>query len=135
MKITLALIVSLFIVGTAWAEDGTAKDAPKGKQIFLDKKCNQCHSIESEGIMKKTPSTSKTGPPDLSAVGAEVKPGFIAKYLQKDAELHGKKHMIKFSGTDEDLKTLTSYLEGLKSKKDVKEMKEMKDTKESKEKK
>jgi mono/diheme cytochrome c family protein len=132
MKITLALIISLFVIGSAWAADGTAKDAsvPKGKAVFLDKKCNQCHSIESEGVTKKTPGPTKPGgPPDLSSVGADVKPGFIAKYLQKDADLHGKKHMIKFAGSDDDLKALSSYLEGLKTKKDVKTTKEMKDTK------
>ncbi|HLP16839.1 MAG TPA: cytochrome c [Bacteroidota bacterium] len=127
MKVTLALIVSLFIIGTAWAEEGAAKTAaPKGKQIFLDKKCNQCHSIESEGVMKKTPSTSKTGPPDLSNVGSDLKASDIEKFLKKETDLHGKKHMMKFAGTDEDLKTLASYLEGLKSKKDAKETKEKK---------
>ena len=122
MKITLALIVSLFIVGTAWAAE-EAKEAPKGKQVFLDKKCNQCHAIESEGITKKTPSTSKSGPPDLSAVGSDVKPGFIEKYLNKEADLHGKKHMMKFAGSPEDLKALASYLEGLKGKAEAKEKK------------
>lgn len=133
MKITFALIVSLFVIGSAWAQDAAGKAAPKtGKQIFLDKKCNQCHSIESEGITKKTPSTAKSGPPDLSNVGAEVKPGFVAKYVTKEADLHGKKHMIKFMGTDEELKTLSAYLEGLKTKADVKAPKEMKDSKETK---
>ncbi|MGE5316143.1 MAG: c-type cytochrome [Acidobacteriota bacterium] len=131
MKLTLALLVSLFVIGTAWAEDSSSKDTPKGKQVFLDKKCNQCHSIQSDGIAKKG-AVTKAGPPDLSAVGADMKADDIEKYLKKETDLHGKKHGMKFSGSETDLKELASYLEGLKTKKDTKDMKEMKDTKESK---
>lgn len=134
MKLLIALLMGLFLIGSAVAQEKAVKEAPasKGKQIFVEKKCVGCHSIEAEGLTKKTPSTTKSGPPDLSAVGADVKPGFIAKYLSKEADLHGKKHMMKFAGSDEDLKTLASYLEGLKGKKEMKEMKEMKETKEKK---
>lgn len=116
MKLLITLLMGLFFIGSAFAQDAAPKAAPTGKQIFQDKKCGGCHSIEAEGIVKKTPAT-KTGPPDLSAVGADAKPGFIAKYLSKEADLHGKKHMMKFAGTPEELKTLASYLEGLKGKK------------------
>ena len=61
--------------------------------------------------------------PDLSAVGADAKPGFIAKFLAKETDLHGKKHMGTFKGTDDEQKTLVSYLESLKGKKEVKDAK------------
>jgi len=113
MNVFITLLMGFFFVGAAFAED--AAPASAGKKIFMDKKCSGCHSIEAEGIVKKTPAT-KTGPPDLSAVGAEVKSGFIAKYLMKEADIKGKKHMMKFAGTPEELKTLAGYLEGLKGK-------------------
>ena len=122
MKILVTLLMGLFIIGTAFAQEAAVKTMPasNGKQIFIDKKCVGCHTIEAEGIMKKTPTTKMIGP-DLSAVGTDAKPGFIAKYITKDADLHGKKHMIKFAGTDDELKTVVSYLEGLKGKKDAKD--------------
>jgi mono/diheme cytochrome c family protein len=134
MKMMITLLMGVFFVGAAFAQEAAKKEAPamSGKQIFIDKKCVGCHSIEAEGIVKKTPSTVKNAPPDLSAVGADAKPGFLAKYITKEADLHGKKHMIKFAGTDAELKTLTAYLEGLKGKKEMKEMKEMPAPKEKK---
>jgi mono/diheme cytochrome c family protein len=113
MKLLITLLMGFFFVGSALASEDAPASA--GKKIFTEKKCNGCHSIEAEGIVKKTAAT-KTGPPDLSAVGASAKPGFIAKYLMKEADVKGKKHMMKFAGTPEELKTLAEYLEGLKGK-------------------
>ena len=126
MKIFVTLLMGLFFVGSAFAQ--TAAPVSKGKQLFTEKKCVSCHTIESEGIAKKSP-TAKMNGPDLSAAGTDAKPGFIAKFLAKETDLHGKKHMSTLKGTDDETKTLVAYLEGLKGKKEVKEMKEVKDAK------
>lgn len=72
-------------------------------------------SVGAVGIVKKTPSTSKQGLPDLSTVGSRHAPGFIAKFIKTEDTLNGKKHLIKFNGNDDQLKTLSQWLEGLKT--------------------
>jgi hypothetical protein len=47
--------------------------------------------------------------------GSRHAPGFIAKFIMKEDTLHGKKHLIKFNGGDDELKTLSQWLEGLKA--------------------
>ena len=87
-----------------------AEDAP-GKQLFMDNKCNTCHSIESQTI-KKTLASSKA--PDLSNVGSEQKVEWMVQFLQKKVDKNGKKHMKLWTGKEEDLKTLTEWLATLK---------------------
>ena len=115
---TIALAVTLACnVLTAFAQDSKSKEEKKldGKTIFLDKKCSGCHSIEAAGITKKTSSSSKTGPPDLSDEGSKHDSTFLVNWLQKKETLHGKKHLLKFAGSDEELKALVQWLATLKS--------------------
>jgi len=105
---TLALFGFVLFFAMPVSADETA-----GKKIFLDNKCNTCHSIESQEI-KKTLATSKA--PDLSNVGAERKGDWIIEFLQKKVDLNGKKHMKAWTGKEEDLKTLAVWLETLKKK-------------------
>lgn len=111
-----AILISCLLSGSA-AQETKGKQDKKiaGKIIFLDKKCSGCHSIEAAGITKKTGSASKTGPPDLSTVGMKHNAAFLTKFLQRNETVNSKKHLIKFSGNDEDLDTLTTWLESLKS--------------------
>ncbi|GEM_PF-4873623 len=90
--------------------------AASGKQIFLDNKCATCHSIESQGI-DRTGSGTVGGiiPPDLSIVGTKHSSSWMQSWLLKEEEMNGKKHLKKFGGSDEDLKTLTNWLASLKS--------------------
>lgn len=110
---SIIVLLVLFVISTLsfFAQDKAAE----GKDLFVEKKCNGCHSVTVAGITKKAPSTSKQGPPDLSTVGSQHAPGFIAKFITKEDTLHGKKHLIKFNGNDEELKTLSEWLENLKA--------------------
>ncbi|MBI5463790.1 MAG: c-type cytochrome [Ignavibacteriales bacterium] len=90
-----------------------------GKIVFVDKKCGGCHSVEAAGIVKKSASTSKQGPPDLSTVGTSVDSAFIAKFLKKDTTLNGKKHLIRFNGSQEDFTALIQWLTSLKAPADT----------------
>lgn len=129
-----ALAVALAMTGVAKAAD----EEPAGKKLFLDNKCNSCHTIASQGVEKKSSaeaeeakdaketkdakegeakeeaSASKKKVPDLGGVGVERKADWITKYLQKTEAINGKKHMKKFRGTDEELATLAAWLESLK---------------------
>ncbi len=122
------VLVLAFGVLVASAED--AKE-PAGKRLFLTYKCNSCHTIDSVGVAKRaaaeekaettaTPAstTPKKKPPDLSSVGLDVKADWIAKYMKKlETTKDGKKHMKLFKGTDEELATLSTWLETMKAEK------------------
>ena len=84
---------------------------PAGQKLFMDKKCNTCHSIDSLKITKKMASSKA---PDLSNVGAEQTAEWIAKWLKKEVDLKGKKHTAAFTATPEETKTLSEWLATLK---------------------
>ena len=108
----MSAFLTFWLFSTATAQETKAKDEKKldSKAIFLNKKCNTCHSVEAVGITKKTSSSTKTGPPDLSAEGSKRDSTFLANWLQKKETLHGKKHLLKFAGSDEEFKALVQWL-------------------------
>lgn len=112
-KSLISFVSALFlfaIVSFAAAQD----TEPAGKKIFLDQKCNLCHSIDSQSIAKKT-ATSKA--PDLSNVGSTQSAEWIAKFMTKEESLENKKHPKGWTGKKEDLTTLSTWLATLKKAK------------------
>lgn len=85
-----------------------------GKDIFLQSKCNKCHTIESQTIVRDGKPPEGKQPPDLSGVGLKHDAGWMQKWLLKEVEMNDKKHIKKFSGTDDELRTLTTWLASLK---------------------
>jgi cytochrome c551/c552 len=86
--------------------------AADGKAIFLDKKCNTCHSIDSQGVAK---TSDKIKAPDLSNAGGMIQSADWAKsFLTKQVEKDGKKHLREWKGTDEELNTVVQWLVSLK---------------------
>mgnify|MGYP003502402314 FL=1 len=80
-----------------------------GKKVFVDNKCNMCHTVTSAGIESK-----KSDAVDLSTVGKDRTVEFLTKYLKKEAKLNDKDHKSSFKGTDEDLAKLVEWLSTLK---------------------
>lgn len=126
MKEYLALLIKFFciIVFSGYillAQEVKQRDAktPEGKKIFLENKCQSCHSVQTAQIVRKTEDTESTElkPPDLSGVGLEHKAEWLMRYLQKKEKLDGEKHPKRFRGNDEELGTLTKWLETLKTDK------------------
>ena len=78
-----------------------------GKQIFLDQKCNMCHTVSSAGI---TP-TSKIKAPDLAGLASKEDATWLGKFLRKAADKNGKKHIKPFTGSDEELGALIAWLQ------------------------
>jgi mono/diheme cytochrome c family protein len=117
MKKQLGLVwifsfVFVFIVSFVSISIAADTAAPAaGQKLFMDKKCNTCHSIDSLKITKKLASSKA---PDLSKVGAEQNAEWIQKWLKKEVELHGKKHTPAWAGTPEEAKTLSEWLATLK---------------------
>jgi cytochrome c5 len=79
-----------------------------GKAIFLAQKCDMCHSVSTAGIEAKSKAMKA---PDLAGVvTAEHDAKWIGEFLHKQADLNGKKHGKTFTGSDEELKALISWL-------------------------
>ena len=127
MVATLAAIVALAFAATAGAQEAK----PDGKALFLDKKCNSCHTIKALGIQKRTAAAAgekkeaegatvtKTKTHDLSSVGVDLKADWMTKFLKRlEATKGGKKHML-FKGTDEELAAIAAWLEEQKAPKAV----------------
>jgi hypothetical protein len=107
--ILLLSVAILFLIGIS-AQLALADDAP-GKKLFLDQKCNTCHSVESQGITK-TMASSKAS--DLSDVGSKRTEEWLTKWMKKEQDVDGKKHSKTWSGTDADLTTLVQWMGTLK---------------------
>ena len=127
LAIALAVLMTCFGLWPAAA----ASAAEDGKQIFLKKECNECHTVKAAGIEKlpakeggakgdeeegEEAGEEETKPPDLSGVGKEHDHDWIAKWLQKKvANDKGKKHRKRFKGSDAELDALASFLATLKT--------------------
>lgn len=121
MKLPILAVV-MTVGAVALSTAAWAGKAPDGKPVFLKYKCNSCHSIDAASIAKKAlpddgATASKMKPPDLSGVGLEKKADWIALFMQKKEKLDGEFHPKKFRGTDSELKTLTGWLETMKTEK------------------
>ncbi len=110
---SILFLAVLTISGLLLASMMAAAQAPDGKALFVDGKCNMCHSIDSQGIEKKLKSGKGH---DLSTVGSDRDPAWLRKWLKKEIELEGKKHEKAFKGTDAELDTLINWLGTLKKK-------------------
>ena len=102
-----ALVSATLLAGTALMAADAGGAARDGKQIFLDQKCNMCHAVSSAGI---TP-TSKIKAPDLAGLASKEEAAWLTKFLKKDADKNGKKHIKNFTGSDEELATLVAWLQ------------------------
>jgi len=121
-KISMTVLALCVAASPALAGGGESAKAPNGKPVFSKFKCNSCHAIESQAIVKKADPTEKDDetarkPPDLSGVGVKRNATWIQGYLLKKEMIETRKHTKKFRGTDGELKTLAGWLESLKDEK------------------
>lgn len=94
------------VTAPALAESPVSLD---GQEVFMGQKCNLCHSIEAADIEAKTKSDKLKGP-DLSEVTERHEDDWLAKYLRKEEDLEGKQHTKAFTGSDEELGAMISWL-------------------------
>jgi len=102
----ISAIVALFAIAFSFAQD----QGIDGKKIFVDAKCNSCHTVTSMEITSK-----KDDATDLSNAGALGDAQLIKSYLMKEAKINDKEHKMKFKGTDEELNGLVNWLLTLKT--------------------
>ena len=97
-------------------QPASAAASSPGLTAFVDLKCSLCHSIESQGVERKSKS-EKTKGPDLSTIGATHDAAWLAKFIRKEvANADGKKHEKDFKGTPEQLQQIAEFLASLKTK-------------------
>lgn len=111
-SITPLLVMSFFLI-LSWNPAASAGEEP-GKQLFLDNKCNMCHSIEALEI-ERTSSSDKLKAVDLSTVGDDLDLEWAVKFLMKEIEREGALHKKTFKGTKDDATTIANWLMTLKT--------------------
>lgn len=101
----ISAIVALFAFAFSFSQDQDL-DA---KQIFIDSKCNNCHTVTSNKMTSK-----KDDATDLSNVGSSGDAQLIKSYLLKEAKINEQEHKIKFKGSEAKLNALVNWLLTLK---------------------
>jgi cytochrome c553 len=107
MKKSASILLVFFFLVLSSSLTGQTQDHP-GKKIFMDSKCQTCHSIESQNLTTKAKKSV-----DLSNVGAIYRANFLEKYLMKQEKLNDKQHPQAFKGSNEDLHQLAEFLQTL----------------------
>ncbi|MFH1502465.1 MAG: cytochrome c [Candidatus Eisenbacteria bacterium] len=113
-----ALLVSLVPAAFAGAKEAEEPVRPAGERIFLEAKCNMCHTVVAAGIGE--PRVTEEGedvslPPDLSVTGSSRVAEWLDLYLLKKEAIDGSKHKKKFKGSDEERSLLVKWLVSLKA--------------------
>ncbi len=85
-----------------------------GPELFKTHKCNSCHTLKASGIALTPGSDVDKDAPDLSKIGSKYDKKAIALWLLKKSDHKGVKHKKLFEGSTDDLKAISSWLEGLK---------------------
>lgn len=112
-KIFAVLICSVFVASFILNAQESTKDKD-GKTVFLEAKCNTCHSISSFEIEAKNKSANNKAP-DLSKIEIKYEKDFLKKYLHKEESINDKKHPVVFKGTDDELGILLDFILSLKA--------------------
>lgn len=105
------LVLAVFCITLIWvlkAQDEQNK-ANLGKELFVNSKCNTCHSVGVWNIEQKNKSPNNKAP-DLSKSKSDLDKELLRKYLLKEESLNDKKHPVAFKGSEEDLQTLVEEL-------------------------
>jgi len=107
-KLIYLFLILIVIVSIIQVDNINARSAQKdGAKLFVDMKCNSCHSVESFNIELKNKNSKA---PDLSNIGSTRTPDFLFKYLRKEIEINGKKHGVSFIGNDSELGDLVCWM-------------------------
>lgn len=108
---TLSILLTVLLLAVLYSGPAAGQAKLDGKAIFMAQKCNMCHSIPTAAITKTTKSEKMAGP-DL--VNVKTDAGTLAKYLRKQADIKGKKHVKAFTGSDEELGAMIAWIQAQK---------------------
>lgn len=108
---TLSVLLTVLLLAVLYAGPAAGQAKLDGKAIFLAQKCNMCHSVPPATIVKTTKSEKMAGP---DIVNVKTDAATLNKYLRKQADLNGKKHVKAFTGSDEELGALIAWIQAQK---------------------
>jgi cytochrome c553 len=111
--LTTQVLMAALLMTLAWTPSVSAEESP-GKQLFLDNKCNMCHSVDALEI-ERTSTSDKMKAKDLSTVGDELELEWAVKFIKKEVEREGKTHKKIFKGSDDDAAAIAAWLLTLKT--------------------
>jgi mono/diheme cytochrome c family protein len=106
MRVILMVTICLGLVGTASAQDATAK----GEQVFAAQKCSLCHSIAGKGNAKGS----------LDGVGSKLSADELrswitdAKGMTAKTKATRKPEMKAYALPKDDVDALVAYMQTLK---------------------
>ena len=122
--LALAFVIALSLVADFGASENVVSVATAGldgKEVFLKYKCNNCHAVSTADIVAKTKSKA----PDLVDVTVRHEKPWIRRFIRQndvhvscpkvDSSRDGKKHAIKFNGTQEEEGALIDWLDKQRS--------------------
>jgi len=107
MKRNVVFTAFLVVVVLAAFSIGPSASAVDGKEIFLAQKCNMCHSVSTAGI-ERTTKSEKMAAKDLINIDKDA--AALTKYIKKETDLDGKKHGKAWTGTDEELGAVVTWI-------------------------
>jgi mono/diheme cytochrome c family protein len=124
MKLFAAILTAVMCVvllvalpAAAEAPKSAPAAAPKtldGKELFLSQGCNTCHAVSTAGVTAKMKGSKA---PDLATLTTKREPQWLSDFLrQQQADSAGKTHPKAFTGSDEQLGALLSWLEEQRKK-------------------
>ena len=96
----LVVMLSLVIVAEAWPQTDSDRIS-RGKQIYSDKQCALCHTIQGKG--------GKSGP-DLSDVGRKRDAQWLERFLMSPSTVIPKAKMPSLKGGADERQALVAYL-------------------------
>jgi CxxC motif-containing protein (DUF1111 family) len=102
----ISAIVALFAFAFSFSQDQDLN----GKQVFIDAKCNNCHTVASMEITSK-----KTEATDLSNAGSFGNAQLMKSYLLKEEKIDDQLHKVAFKGSEAELNVLSEWLASLKT--------------------
>jgi len=108
---TVSVVVAVLLLAAFYSGPAAGQAKLDGKAIFLAQKCNMCHSVSTAGIEATTKSEKMKGP-DLVNIKTDAK--VLAEFLRKKADIKGKKHAKAFTGSDEEIGALISWIQAQK---------------------
>lgn len=112
MKNVISYLMFVFAVVFLFGLAYSYNVGDEGKQLFIDQKCNMCHTVEVVNIESR-----KKDATDLSIIGDNYDADLLAKYLLKEEKIDDEIHKSVWKGTDDDLKKISEWLASLKSQK------------------
>lgn len=109
LVVAVPAVVAVLLTSSAAAPTAAADPPLDGQAIFLAQKCNLCHTVSSQQI-ERTTRSEKTAGPDLTGLAERRDPDWTKKFVTRQLDEDGKRHMKEFEGTPQELDALVGWL-------------------------